>query len=154
MPTRTLAAAVVTCALAVATSAAADTVRSPLHGALDPGPHRVGFTVTTVKDATRPTGPKRDASGNTANAAQRARTIEVHVWYPATGDATAMTVADYTGTDADSRRERQERLRQFLGEFGTVTDDAWTRLLAMPLLAARDAAPDRLDRVRCRIRQS
>ena len=69
MPTRTLAAAVVTCALAVATSAAADTVRSPLHGALDPGPHRVGFTVTTVKDATRPTGPKRDASGNTANAA-------------------------------------------------------------------------------------
>ena len=141
MPTRTPVAVFVLSAAVAATSAAADTVRSPLHGALEPGPHRVGFTVITVNDATRPSGPKRDAAGKPIDAARRTRSIDVHVWYPAMGGATPMTLADYTGADAAARRERQERLRRFLGEFGTVTDDAWTRLLAMPLLAARDAAP-------------
>ena len=62
------------------------------------------------------------------------------------GKAVPMTVADYTGAqppggDPAVRAERQQSLRRFLGQFGTVTDDAWTRLLAMPLVAARDDVP-------------
>ena len=140
MPVRSLVAAVAIAAL-LPSPAAADSVRSPLHGALEPGPHRVGFTIVTFKDAERPMGPKRDAAGSPVDMARRARSIDVHVWYPATGTSTPMTVADYTGRDEAARRDRQERLRRFLGEFGIVSDDAWRRLMAMPLLAARDATP-------------
>jgi len=102
MLVRSLVAAVAAIAALLPSPAAADSVRSPLHGALDPGPHRVGFTIVTFKDVERPMGPKRDPGGAPVD---------------------------------------MERLRRFLGEFGTVSDDAWRRLMAMPLLAARDATP-------------
>jgi hypothetical protein len=131
--------------VSLAGSVDADQRRSPLHGALRSGPHNVGFRIVTLSDPARPAGGKRDASGAAIDLAQRARRIDVHVWYPsAPGSQAKMTVADYAVVHlppdgANAKRERLEGLRRFLGQFGDLTSDAWDRLLAMPLEGVRDA---------------
>lgn len=131
--------------VAVAGHAEADDERSPLHGALRGGGHGVGFRIVTLSDPTRPSSVKRDSSGRAIDLAQRARRIDVHIWYPARpGSRPQMTAADYAVVhlppgDAQAGRERLAGLRRFLGQFGDVTDEAWTRLLAMPLEGVRDA---------------
>src|SRR5688572_9023711 len=68
---------------------------SPLHGALTPGVHGVGFTKIQMVDATRPTRAKSDSSG-VFFPGDRSRKIDVHVWYPAQRSTAAlMTVRDY-----------------------------------------------------------
>ena len=122
---------------------AADSHQSPLHGSLPRGPHAVGFTRLQLADATRPA--KASAGGAAGSPASRARRIDVHVWYPA---APGSTVAPMTFADAMTEQlpvrsavdvaSREEGVRRFMGEFGSVSDDAWARLKATRLLARRD----------------
>lgn len=132
----------------VGVSAAANpAVPSPLHGDLRAGPHPVGFTILRVTDPSRPIRADRDASGGPVVMRDRARPIEVHVWYPAAANtAPAMTVresavAHLPAGATTAVDERLAGLRRFLGQFGTVSQDAWDRLLAMPLRAVREAPP-------------
>ena len=124
-------------------------VRSPLHGTLGAGPHAVGFRTVSVVDATRPSGPKRDASGVALSPERRGRRIDVHVWYPASpGTGPRLTVADYAiahlpSSDAVRIRERLDGLRRFLSQFGSLDDDMWSRLQATPLEGVREAPPAR-----------
>lgn len=121
--------------------------RSPLHGALASGPYAVGFMKREIRDPVRPEGPKLDASGRPVTT-DRARRMSVHIWYPsATSSAPAMTFRDYmfshhadTATDAFRRADEANR-RRFFAQFGTVSDAAWARLTATPLIARRDATP-------------
>ena len=132
---------------ALASTALADGRRSPLHGDLQSGPHQVGFTILRLRDASRPLGADRDASGSPVAMAERARPIDVHVWYPATAATGArLAVRDYAiahlpGDAASATEDRLTGLRRFLGQFGTVTDDAWEGLLATPLNGVREAPP-------------
>src|SRR5688500_4823644 len=121
--------------------------RSPLHGALASGPHGVGFMKRELRDPVRLDLPKLDAAGR-PQSADRSRRMTVHVWYPTaqTGGRT-MTFRDYmfshhadTATEAHRRSDEANR-RRFFGQFGTVTDTGWQRLLATPLHGRRDAAP-------------
>ena len=81
---------------ALASTALADSRRSPLHGDLLPGPHRVGFTILRLSDPSRPQGPDRDPSGSPIEMAERARRIDVHVWYPAAAATEPrLSVRDY-----------------------------------------------------------
>lgn len=123
---------------------AADSHSSPLHGALPRGAHAVGFTRLQLTDVTRPmTRPGEDAA---ASPDTRARRLDVHVWYPAAAGATGapLTFADVmvehlAGRPAAELSQRETGVRSFLGEFGPVTDEAWAKLRATPLLARRDA---------------
>ena len=112
----------------------ADSLKSPLHGALPRGAHAVGFTRLQLADATR---PARAAGDERSSPASRARRIDVHVWYPAAAGSTIapMTFADamvehLAGRPAAELAQREADVRRFLGEFGTVSDDAWARLKA------------------------
>ena len=118
--------------------------RSPLHGTLVRGPHDVGFTRMRLADPTRPARPKRDVE---AADETRARRIDVHVWYPAApaSAARSMTFADamvahLEDRAPEDRTRREADVRRFLGQFGAITDEAWTRLRETPLLARRGAA--------------
>ena len=131
---------------ALVSTALADSRHSPLHGDLQPGPHQVGFTVLRLTDSARPVGADRDASGSPVAMIERARPIEVHVWYPAAAAPAGphLAVRDYAiahlpADAAGAVEERLTGLRRFLGQFGTVTDDAWRGLLATPLNAVREA---------------
>ena len=131
---------------ALASTALADSRRSPLHGDLQPGPYQVGFTILRLTDPSRPLGADRDSSGSPLALAERARPIDVHVWYPAAASAgPRLAVRDYAvahlAADAASVAERLIGLRRFLGQFGTVTDDVWEGLLATPLNGVREAPP-------------
>jgi hypothetical protein len=132
---------------ALAPTAFAESRRSPLHGDLQAGPHRVGFTILKLTDPSRPTSADRDASGAPVAMSSRARPIDVHVWYPAAATtAPAMTAREYAIAHLPAGAiaavdERLTGLRRFLGQFGTVTDDAWERLLATPLDGVREAPP-------------
>ena len=97
-----------------------------------------------MADATRPARPKRAGSGAADD--DRARKLDVHVWYPARrGSAIGpMTFADamaahLAGQPAAALARRDADVRGFLAQFGAVTDDAWTRLKQTPLLARPDA---------------
>ena len=102
---------------------------SPLHGALRAGSHAVGFRTIAFHDASRD------------------RPLVAHVWYPAAaGAGPAMTFAEATvahleGRPAPELRQREEATRQFFVQFGGLSDAAWTRLMATPLLARRNAPP-------------
>jgi hypothetical protein len=130
---------------ALVSTAFADSRPSPLHGDLQPGPHQVGFTILSLTDPSRPQGADRDPSGSPIAMARRARPIDVHVWYPAAASARPrLTVRDYATAHlpadaASAAEERLTGLRRFLGQFGTVTDDAWEGLLATPLNGVREA---------------
>jgi len=121
---------------------------SPLFGELKPGQYGVGFTKIQLKDSSRADLPKRDRAGK-IETTDRARKIEVHLWYPATASASArpMNFADYLfshlpdSADEGARRTHEANVRRFLGQFGTVSDGAWTTLKETRLLARRDAAP-------------
>lgn len=143
-----LRAAVCVVVCATALPARADHARSPLFGALTPGPHAVGFAKMEMKDPTRPMGAKRGPDG-AVSAVQRARRLAVHVWYPASANAAGrrMTFADYIGAHLsqqgdDAIRTREDQLRGFLGQqFGTISNEAWSALRTTPLLATADAPP-------------
>src|SRR5690606_11035502 len=122
---------------------------SRLHGDLPAGPYPVGFTRLVLRDDVRPEEPgSRD--GRTISLDMRARTITVHVWYPAIGSAgEPMSVSDYLvahqppvpPTVVPSRADRAAMLRGMLAGYGTLNDADFDALLADTFLAVRDAAP-------------
>ena len=118
---------------------------SPLFGSLAPGRYSVGFAKRELRDPTRPALPKIDSTGRVVTK-DRSRVLQVHLWYPAArSSAPAMTFGDYMSshfTDTVGRAERQANeanVRRFLGEFGTISDSAWAKLMRTPLLGRRDA---------------
>jgi hypothetical protein len=143
----TLSGCVVVClTLAASVGAQQRPSTSPLHGALEPGRHAVGFTTLELRDPTRYDRPKVDQAGNPA-AGNRLRRFTVHVWYPAAAAAgRPMTFEDYmfshfpdTVSEATRRTDEANR-RRFFAQFGSVSDSAWNRLKATVLLGRRDAA--------------
>lgn len=118
----------------------------PVFGDLKPGKYAVGFRLIHLKDPTRPTRPKRDYFGTLDNT-DRARPVDLHVWYPATeAGGSPMTfeqyiyAADFGSPNEATRRQQRDGKRQFLAtNFGQFGDADWQRLLASPMLARRDA---------------
>ncbi len=136
-------------ACAIAVPAASQHAASPLFGALTPGGHRVGFTILQIADSTRPSRATRDANGS-LTAADRARKIAVHVWYPASPAPAgkAMVFGDYMkahlpGASAEELRRRDEQVRGFLSQFGAISDDRWIALKSTSLLARLNAPSTR-----------
>ena len=121
---------------------------SSLFGELKPGQYGVGFTKIQLKDPTRSDLPKRDRAGK-IETADRAHKIEVHIWYPAAASASAhsMTFADYmfshlpSSADERARQKEEADFRNFLGQFGNISDSAWATLKETRLLAQRNATP-------------
>jgi dienelactone hydrolase len=124
---------------------------SPLWGDLKPGPHAVGFKAFPLRDATRTVRPA-------AGGGDRSQMLMVSVWYPAqrVAGAAPMTFDDYGRHDrydpvtlALPSEEAMAAARQQAREFflrpmnfpdgGTITDEAWARLLATPLTAVLNA---------------
>jgi len=118
----------------------------PVFGELKPGPHAVGFRLIHLKDPARPIRPKRDYFG-TPDTTDRARPVDLHVWYPAAeADGSPMTFeqyiyfADFGASNEAARRQQREAKRQFMAtSFGQFGDADWQRLLGSPMLARRDA---------------
>jgi tetratricopeptide (TPR) repeat protein len=105
-------------------------------GGLDVGPHAVGFRLITVEDGTRLTGGRAAPADRAAN---RARTVRLHVWYPAaSGAGGRLTVADYLSLAGPAAATHRTDLPRTLGL--TLTDPEWRTYTAFPLTATRDAA--------------
>lgn len=132
-------------------AAASPLAASPLWGDLKPGPHAVGVKAFPLRDATRTARPAT-ATGD------RSQTLVVSVWYPAqrVAGGTPMTFGEYGRFDrydqvtlapaseeamtAARRHDREFFLRPInFPEGGTITDEAWARLLATPLIAVLNA---------------
>ncbi len=69
----------------------------PAWGDLEPGPHAIGFKTIERYDQSRAFGPKRDYFGNVLPG-ERARPIQICIWYPAEADENAfpMVYGEYT----------------------------------------------------------
>src|SRR5688572_7652089 len=101
-------------------------------GGLEPGPHAVGFRLTTIEDATRLTGGRAPVE---ARAANRARTLRVHVWYPAAAAGTPLTIGDYlqiAGPAAATHRQDMPRTVAL-----TLDDAEWAAYTGFQMAAAR-----------------
>jgi tetratricopeptide (TPR) repeat protein len=116
----------------------------PVFGELKPGPHPVGFRLIRLKDHTRLVRPKRDYFG-TLDTADRARQINLHVWYPAakTSDAPMnfeqyIYHSDFGALNEAARREQRKFARRYLFA-GQFSDTVWQTLLDSPMLARRNA---------------
>ena len=128
-------------------------VTSPLWGDLVPGPHRVGFRVLKLRDATRyypaPAG---------ARPADRGFPLVLFYWYPAVAGATTrpMTFRDYQvagGINDRLENRTAEEIaagdrdlkafyeRPFNFPFGAIDDATWARLGPTPLTAIANARP-------------
>lgn len=122
--------------LSIGAPALAQPAPPRLPGGLDSGPHAVGFRLVTVEDATRLTGGRAAPDGR---GPARARTLRVHVWYPAAAAGTRLTVGDYltiAGPAAGNHRGDLPRTMAL-----TLTDAEWAAYTGFALTAARDAAP-------------
>lgn len=137
--------------LCVLLTAASPLAASPFWGDLKPGPYAVGFKTFPLRDATRTARPATE-SGN------RSQTLMVSVWYPAqrVAGGTPMTFDGYGRFERydpvtlappteEAMAASRQQTREFFGrpfnfpEGGTITDEAWARLLATPLTAVLDA---------------
>jgi tetratricopeptide (TPR) repeat protein len=116
----------------------------PVFGELKPGPYAVGFRIIHLKDTTRLVQPKRDYLG-ALNTGDRARQLNLHVWYPAEEASGApMTFeqyiyhSDFGALNDATRREQRDFARRFLFA-GRFSDAVWQTLLDSPMLARRNA---------------
>lgn len=98
-----------------------------LPGGLEAGPHSVGFRIVTFDDASRPTTESR------------VRPIRMHVWYPAAGGATRLTVGDYLQIAGPHAATHRQDLPRTMGI--TLSDAEWTQYTSVALTASRDVAP-------------
>src|SRR5690349_9385003 len=107
---RSVAAGLVLLLCAAGPVLAADSARSPLHGALPAGRHAVGFTRLSMADPTRPSRPAPENGPPEA----RARRIDVYVWYPAAAGSPVapMTFADAMVTEFSGRAAADRTRRE------------------------------------------
>ncbi len=100
---------------------------SPLHEALDFGPHAVGYQLVEKRDASR-SGRRMDDPG---------RLVRIQLWYPASGGGSQLSLADYEldvehGFAAAARAKQSARL---------VEDrPAEKQLLSSPVAARRNSS--------------
>ncbi len=147
---RTVAA---TAALLVAATRTPVAAQAPLWGALEPGPHAVGFRQLLLRDASRPA--LADADGEPAGGAAHGRQMQVAIWYPASAtsaprlrfgaylDALAQEL-DFSPLDARRRWAGAAKLVAQAGGLGgdtTALRAALPRLAALATAAVLDAAP-------------
>jgi hypothetical protein len=92
------------CAL-LATGADLYAEEAPLWGGLEPGPYAVGFMASEEYDHARTFQPKRDYFG-TVLEGERARPIQICMWYPADAPSDEMPVvlSDYAFVPPDDLR--------------------------------------------------
>ena len=118
--------------------------RAVMLGNIEAGPHAVGFRTMNVTDPSRPYGPK---PADEKAAEDRSRKLVLHVWYPAAAaDGAPMTLNDYlrasdpigqpAGSFATEHRQLFPRVFAF-----PPSDDEWSKYIALPLTARRDAKP-------------
>ena len=83
----------------------ADSQASPLWGDLEPGVHAIGFKTIEKFDYSRSFRPKEDYLGN-ALEGERARPIQICVWYPAVADESniSMVYGEYAYCYPDDER--------------------------------------------------
>ena len=110
--------------------------QSALPGGIGSGPQAVGFRILTVEDATRITGGRAPVASRAAN---RARTLRVHVWYPAKAAGTPLTIADYLEIAAPSTATHRQDMPRTMGM--TLDEREWTAYTGFRMTASRDAAP-------------
>ncbi|MFH1314259.1 MAG: hypothetical protein ABIJ00_13670 [Candidatus Eisenbacteria bacterium] len=119
---------------------------APLWGDLEPGPHAVGFTAFEKYDHSRTFQPKRDYFG-TVLPGERARPLQLLVWYPAagTGDELPIVLSDYAFTPPDEQGMLrflsgiQDREIGFLYQVFTNNELAVLEALSTEMSAIRDA---------------
>ena len=124
---------------------------SPLWGDLAPGPHRVGFRVIKLRDATR------SYNATAERMTDRGYPLVLSYWYPSRArSGSPMTFRDYQVTGRiDDRLEDPTREeiaagdldlkgfyeRPFNFPFGAIDDATWARLGPTPLMAVANATP-------------
>ena len=122
---------------------------SPLWGNLKPGEYAAGFTVRLEYDYTRTFLPKWTYDGKRTQG-ERARPIQIAVWYPAANTAKPrMLLEEYVWLsalelqfDPLTPEKKQESRRQFIRErvgFGKATESGAEALLKVSTSAVRDA---------------
>lgn len=125
---------------------------SPLWSNLKPGPHAIGFKQIKTFDRSRMMRPKVDRN-NRLDTSERARPINIFVWYPASKNAQgqSMSFEQYLFIDAEAedgslteqtKRDASRGLKDFYERpfnfpYGRVSDDRWSALLATGTLAKR-----------------
>jgi hypothetical protein len=137
-------AALLLCVLPAKTEASAPPAT---WGQLEPGPHAVGFRVFERYDRSRVFRFPRDLEGR-AREGERARPIQVSVWYPAEAAGQRMTWGEYLALDATQTRfgeptpARMAAAEQTVFGFVLLRDlpaEARTRLKQLEGLATRNA---------------
>lgn len=108
-----------------------------LWGNLEAGPHAIGFTQLQRFDASRPYRSARRLDG-TPRGGERARPIEVSIWYPAVASAGAqpLTFGDYVAMD-----DGGEDTLFNVPLLNTATKEQRAQLRPMKARAVRDVKP-------------
>jgi tetratricopeptide (TPR) repeat protein len=116
------------------------------------GKFPVGFKIITVTDKSRVTKSLYDYDGN-IDTTDRYKKVKILVWYPALpGNNSLLSYEDYcynhllNGTNDQLSPDRKNgqianTRDYFQGYFGPVKDDDWKKLLAVKLLARKEAQP-------------
>jgi tetratricopeptide (TPR) repeat protein len=127
---------------------------SPLWGKLTPGPYPVGFTARFEHDYSRTFRPKIDLDGNPVKR-NRARPLQIAIWYPANGTAgvslQGMKYEQYAflvgqelefGTLTETLKEKgREQLSAQRRNFARATQEAVDQLFETLTAATKDANP-------------
>ena len=133
--------------LFLATLANADVPK--LWGELEPGPFTPGFRVLERYDRARPFRFATTLTG-APRTGERARPMQISVWYPAQNGGARMTFSDYLGLVASQTKfgaltdaEKSFGEQQFYSfpEIRALTPEQRTAWKSMETLAVRDAKP-------------
>jgi len=127
--------------------------KSPIYENLPVGKYAVGFKIITLTDSSRVTKPEYNYLGE-KNDGDRLRRISIHLWYPAKYNPAKQTLnygyycysSSLSATNeqiADDKKNNQLNNGKSSVErwFGKTTDDAWQKLVSMPMLAQPEAIP-------------
>jgi predicted dienelactone hydrolase len=120
---------------------------SPFAG-LKSGPYKVGFRVVQQYDYARSYREKTDLVSGAVNAGERARPVEILVWYPAQAGGRPITYQDYMRTEATDEvfDQTDERIANFMAyqlqkAAANVGMTQARSLFDQTMLAKRDAQP-------------
>jgi hypothetical protein len=120
---------------------------SEFWGDLKRGTHAVGFQTLEKYDYGRPFKRKKDYEGNPI-AGERARPLQINIWYPAKATQTPMSLADYAHLAAtedlsslSQEAKSQSEARFLQGRwFEGIPQDQLKALLSKSTAAAKEAA--------------